>query len=189
MIRYPELVPAGLTWSRDLGSAMNCRARWQTGGPLACYGQNVRDFGAMAIWSGQNLDEDPRVFARKPRLFYVFSGLEAATYPFSTSGDSLMVAAEDLGIDYVVRGTWDRATPAYVDPAIRDYPSRFCRVAQLQSGDRAPTYLLAIRDESPEDPWDPEDSGLVIPDCLHDQGWVPPSAASIASKDVPILNR
>ena len=139
----------GVSWAGDVGPARECRALVDVAGPWGCYGQNVRDFAATAHWAGEHLDADAVVASRKPRLFYLLSGRTSVTYPFTTDGESLLRQADSLDVSYVVRDSWDRATRAYVDPALTRHPERFCVAAAVGGAGGQATYIMAITE--PED--------------------------------------
>lgn len=177
----------GATWYSDVGPAAECRARVRAEGPWSCYGQNVRDFAAMALWAGEHLDEDDMVLTRKPRIFYLLSGRRSVTYPFSTDRRTLLAQADSLDVGYVVRDTWDRATRAYVDPVLAGAPARFCRVASVGSGSAPPTHLLALR-AAPPASLDPEGAEPTIGECPHPAALEPPNPDLARSGVIPILD-
>ena len=180
----------GVSWFGDLSPAHACRERVRAEGPWGCYGQNVRDFAAIAHWSGDHLDPDELVASRKPRLFYLLSGRQSVTYPFASDGTSLLRQADSLGVGYVVRGTWDRATPAYVDPALVVHPERFCRAATLATGPGQPTHLIRILDEGSPRPGTVDgEEAQTLQDCLAPDGLVLPDTTRRRSGVIPILDR
>ncbi len=187
----------GVSWFGDVGPARLCRQRVALVGPWGCYGQNVRDFAATAHWAGEHLEADAVVTSRKPRLFYLLSGLQSVTYPFTTDGISLLNQADSLGVSYLIRDSWDRATTAYVDPVLARHPERFCTTAAVGGVSGQPTYILAIRGpdgggeteavvESGE-PTDSTGAEATIGDCRHPQSTVPPDPERLRSMRVPIL--
>lgn len=183
------VLPAGYAWSGDIAPANRCRARVITLGPMGCYGTSVREFHAMALWARDGLPDGSVVFSRKPRIFYAFSGHPSITYPFTEDGQSLLVQADSLGVDYLVVGNWDTSGSAYVNPVLVAHPGRFCVVAQLELPGGAPISLLAITPPPPEDVDDAEGrvgTEVALATCLGDSPA--PSAATVASMRVPILD-
>ncbi|NNM31704.1 MAG: hypothetical protein HKO53_01475 [Gemmatimonadetes bacterium] len=194
----------GLSWFGKVGPSHECRERVDVAGPWGCYGQNVRDFAATAHWAGEHLDPEAVVASRKPRLFYLMSGRRSVTYPFTTDGVALLRQADSLGVSYVVRDNWDRATRAYVDPALARHPERFCVAAALGGAGGQPTYVMAFTDPpstggaeagddaAPPDATDAaeaaEDQGPAIADCRHEGASTPPDPARLRSTEVPLLS-
>lgn len=195
-----------VSWFGKVGPSHECRERVDVAGPWACYGQNVRDFAATAHWSGEHLEPDAVLASRKPRLFYLMSGLQSVTYPFTTDGVALLRQADSLGLSYVVRDSWDRATRAYVDPALARHPERFCVAAALGGAGGQPTYVMAFRDPISTEGADgdpvPRDGaaaenvndeagaqGPSIPDCRHRGASTPPDPARLRSTEVPLLSK
>ena len=182
------LLPAGYSWARRASEASQCRPRVLTLGPMGCYGSNIGEFQAMALWARDGLPEGSAVFSRKPRIFYAFSGHPSVTYPFTDDGNSLLVQADSLGVGYVVLGNWDTTGPAYVHPVISAHPERFCVVAQLASEPGgSPISLLAVTPPSPDDAMEPAGTEVALSTCFGES--TVPSAAALASMTVPILDR
>lgn len=187
-------LPAVNSWRESAGQAHSCRIAAATPGPFGCYGNNVREFQAMALWTRSGLPEGSVVFSRKPRLFYAFSGHASVTYPFTDDGHTLLTQADSLGVGYVVVGNWDFSGPAYVNPVITANPERFCIVAQLNGDTGSPITLLAITDPEPEDGGGEEATGdppgeVRVGTCLAENWATPPPPAAIVSMTIPILDR
>ena len=198
----------GVSWFGTVGPSHECRQRVDVAGPWGCYGQNVRDFAATAHWAGEHLDAEAAVASRKPRLFYLLSGRRSVTYPFTTDGVALLQQADSLGLSYVVRDSWDRATRAYVDPALARHPERFCVAAAVGGLGGQPTYVMAFAeppeateaeeagpsappDGAPGDtdsPAAPEEEGPTIGDCRHPGASTPPDPDRLRSTQVPLLS-
>ncbi len=170
----------GATWRDSRGEARDCGLRVEHLGPLGCSLEGVRDFHAMAHWAGERLPDDAVVFARKPRLFHVFSGLPAVTFPFTADGTTLLAQADARGVGYVVRGNWGSSAARYVDPVLGAHPERFCVLGQRGAGQSAPpTTMFEIVAAAGDDFLEP----------CPDRYWIqPPSMESIASMEIPILN-
>ena len=180
-------VPAGRTWLERVGSSARCAALVDSLGPLGCYGANVRQFQAMALWSRDGLPPGSVVFSRKPRLFHAFSGHPSVTYPFSEDPGRLLAEADSLGVGHVVLGNWDFSGRAYLTPAIAAQPERFCVAAQLEAPGGPPIVMLAIRPAGPDDADGNSATERGVTACLVDSPA--PPAAAMASMIVPILER
>lgn len=190
LVAFLFVLPAGVSWFGKVGPANQCRARVITLGPVGCYPSRVREFHAMALWAREGLPEGAIVFSRKPRIFYAFSGHPSITYPFTDDGNSLLVQADSIGVDYLVLGNWDTTGPAYVHPVVSAHPERFCAVARLEPPGEAPIFLLQIippRPDDADDATEPSGTNVALATCLRD--GPAPSAADLASMRVPILDR
>lgn len=137
-------LPALATWRGTLAEARSCRLAAGSGNVWGCYAQGVRQFVAAARWSGLNLPEGAAVLSRKPRIFYVTSGLPSRTYPFVPETGALLAEAEATGSRYVVLDLLGPQAGRYLAPAIRDQPGAFCSVAGFGEAGRARTELLGI---------------------------------------------
>lgn len=188
-------VPAVDAWRERAGRVSECKVRVAMRGPMGCYGNNFREFQAMALWARAELPEGSVVFSRKPRLFYAFSGHASVTYPFTDDGSTLLEEADSLGVGYVVVGNWDFSGQAYVNPVVQAHPDRFCIVAQLNRESGSPISLLAITEPEPDDTegrdaaGEPSRTDVQLATCLSDDWSTHPSAAAMASTIIPILDR
>ena len=180
------LLPAGNSWLGQVDLANRCRIPVATFGPMGCYGSNIREFQAMALWTRDGLPDGSVVFSRKPRIFHVFSGHASVVYPFTEDTNSLFAHADSLGAGYLVLGNWDSTGPAYVHPVISAHPERFCVVAQLDLSAGTPISLLAIRPPPPDDAMGPTPAGSGVEACPRESPV--PSNAAMASMIVPILD-
>ena len=186
VVGFTFLLPAGNSWLGQVDLANRCRIPVATFGPMGCYGSNIREFQAMALWTRDGLPDGSVVFSRKPRIFHVFSGHASVVYPFTEDTNSLFVHADSLGAGYLVVGNWDSTGPAYVHPVISAHPERFCVVAQLDLSAGTPISLLAIRPPPPDGAMGPTPTGRGVEACPRESPV--PSNAAMASMIVPILN-
>lgn len=183
-------VPAGLSRSKLSQLSTGCAERVAVEGPFGCYPENIRAFGAVALWAGQTLPEGSSVLSRKPRLFYAFSGLPSVTYPFTRDGSRLLQVADSLGIGYVLRSNWDGSEAAYVDPAVIAHSGRFCLVTGFRFSSGATVSLIAITaTQSEDDSGRSEADYLILPVCSPEADLNPPSRAATASMTIPILDQ
>ena len=183
------VLPAGSSWLERAGQAGQCRVLVATSGPMGCYGSNVRELQAMALWTREWLPPGSKVFSRKPRLFYAFSGHPSVVYPFTSDTGNLLALADSIGVDHIVVGNWDSTAARYVIPAISAHPDRFCLVAELRVGRGPPISLLAIRAPATDGTSRQTEADRGLRTCLS-EGWAAnPSSASLASMTVPILEQ
>lgn len=126
------------------GEAAACRGAARVGGPWACAGLGMVQFTEAARWAGANLPGDAVVLTRKPRIWYIMSGIPTRTYPFSAESDSLLAAADRTGARYVLLDLVS-GQAELVARAIGGRPGAFCSVAGFGGRDGGPrTELLGI---------------------------------------------
>lgn len=124
--------------------AAACRGAAEVGGPWACSGLGMVQFTEAARWAGANLPDDAVVLTRKPRIWYVMSGIPTRTYPFTSEPDSLLAVADRAGARYVVLDLVG-AQAELLARAIGARPGAFCSVAGFGGRDGgARTELLGI---------------------------------------------
>ena len=122
--------------------AQACAAAVRVAGPFACYGARVGGFVEAAEWSGANLPEGASVLTRKPRIFYVLSGVPSRTFPFDEASEAHLALAESLGSRYELVDQWDGQAGRFVVAAVRGDPGAFCAVRGF--GVDGGTQLLGI---------------------------------------------
>lgn len=138
------LLPLGTGVKTVAESARLCRGVVEQAGPWACSGRAMVEFTEAARWAGVRLPDDAVVLVRKPRIWHVMSGQATRTYPFSTSGDSLLAAADRVGARYVVLDRISAQARGLAE-AIGARIGSFCSVAGFGGGEGQPrTELLGI---------------------------------------------
>lgn len=132
------------SWRREMRVASACTAVVRAEGAFACWGPRTGEFVQAAVWSGSHLPEGAIVLSRKPRIFYVESGLASATFPFTTDGARFLAFADSVGARYVVMDYLDNAATVYVAGTLVFHGGAFCALQAFgQEGD-VPTQLLGI---------------------------------------------
>ena len=183
-------IPAGMSWTRLESTSRICRQATAALGPWGCYGANIRAFQAMALWARDHLPEGSAVFSRKPRLFYAFSGVPSAVFPFEVNQARFFALADSLGINYFLRSNWDGREDRFVGPVVAAHPERFCLVADFQDPTESIS-ILAIRppgDEEAADTAQPGSvEGTVLSECRAEGSSRPPSQACMALMTLPFL--
>ncbi|NNF39641.1 MAG: hypothetical protein HKN71_13300 [Gemmatimonadetes bacterium] len=138
------LLSQGTAVATEVESSSACRAAARAGGPWACSGLGMVQFSEAARWSGANLDSEAAVLTRKPRIWYVMSGLATRTYPFVPYADSVLAVAERADASYVVLDLVG-AQAQLLANAIGERPAAFCSVAGFGGqGGEPRTELLGI---------------------------------------------
>ena len=182
--------PALLSWRVRVQEASYCQRAVRASGPWGCYHSGVQDFAEAAVWLGSAAPEGSVALTRKPRIFYVLSGLRSRTFPFSEDPAEHLALADRVGARYVILDRWDGLASRYVGEALRRHPGAFCAVRRF-GAEETPTYLLGIRA--------PGERGLPAaadPEAIHVRGcpagMVDETAAaraqtSSASMRIPLL--
>lgn len=187
-------VPAGFSLREETEKSAICMELTRAEGPFACYGERTREFAAAAMWSGANLREDGVVLARKPRIFYVLSGLHSRAYPLTDDPSAFYDAAREAGARYVLVDYLDRLGGLYLIPIIRETPGGFCYIAGF--GDQeSQTLLFGILREEEREPAAEVESGegyftLDMAPCQpsllrEPPGKLPPPGSRV----IPLLSR
>ena len=122
------VLPAGRAWTESVEEARACGAAVRASGPFACYGPRVEAFVESALWAGANLPEGSSVLTRKPRIFFVMSGVPSRTFPFDESSDAHLGLADSLGTRYELLDQWDGQAGRFVVGAVLGRPGAFCSV-------------------------------------------------------------
>lgn len=138
-------LPAMGDWVEAREEADRCRAAARTAGPWACGGPGLVDFAAAARWAGAHLSEGSPVLTRKPRIWYLNSGLPTRTYPFSDIPGALIEEAEAAGARHVVLDYVGGQGTRFVGGALASDPERFCEAAAIGgAGGVPPTRILEV---------------------------------------------
>jgi hypothetical protein len=113
-----------------------------------CSGAGTFELVAAARWTGNFLPEDAVVLSRKPRIFYVESGVPSRAYPFLDDPQALFDEASAIGARYVVLDRVSVQGVQYVGGAILARPDRFCSMQSFSvTEDAGATELLGILPE------------------------------------------
>jgi 4-amino-4-deoxy-L-arabinose transferase-like glycosyltransferase len=156
---------AGLkAWTGAVREASECGAVVRAEGPFACYGPGVVAFADAASWSKVNLPPGSAVLTRKPRLFYVLSGVPSRTFPFSDDPRALLGLADSLGARYVLLDRWDGLAARYVAGGVRRDPGAFCVIRGFGRDPGAGAELLGIL-PGPARGTPPAEGAVNIPTC------------------------
>jgi len=139
------LLPAVKTWTVAVAEASSCAAVVRQAGPFACYGPRMTQFAEAAEWTGQNLPEGSAVMSRKPRIFYVLSGVPSRTFPFRTEAEAHLTAADALGARYILLDQVDNLAGRYVGGAVQQQPGAFCHVQAFGDAQGPMSQLLGLR--------------------------------------------
>jgi len=140
----PFIVPATALWRISAKEAGECRAVIREAGPFGCASAAVREFVKSAEWSAANMPADATVFSRKPRLFYVLSGVKGRVYPMVQDPEVFLEEARAQSVDYVVLDYLDRLGAYYLVPVIQDGTASFCSLVGFGSLESSRTEIFGL---------------------------------------------
>lgn len=189
------LLPAMRGWAGSARQASACNAAVRASGPWACYGPRMARFAEAAAWAGENLPAGSAVMSRKPRIFFVLSGVPSRTFPFVDDPDVQLAEADAVGARYVLLDPLDGLASRYVGGAIRARPGAFCHVQTLgRAEEGAVGQLLGFLPPSQrtEGADRLREGGVAIAGCPDD--YVSPGAgpdlypSSLNSTRIPLLS-
>ena len=138
------LVPAAHDWRRAVAEASACPEDVVAENVWACYGPRVHSFMVAAIWAGGALPDGAAVLTRKPRHFYLQSGVPSRAFAFFEGPEAHLDLAARLEARYVLLDRWDGFAARYVGAAVRDRPAAFCFVRSFGRPETG-AQLLGIR--------------------------------------------
>jgi hypothetical protein len=184
------LLPAARAWTDSTAEASACGRASRAGGAFACYGPQVEAFADAATWSGAALPSGSVVMSRKPRHFFLLSGLTSRTFPFSDEPDALLGLADAVGARYVLLDKWDGLATRYVGAAVRGRPGAFCFVRGFGSAESGGAQLLGIRPpDARADTSDPAaDGGVRLSACPAEYALSDVPYSSSGSGRIPLLD-
>ena len=137
-------LPSAGSWAREARGARACAEAVEADGAFACWGPRVGAFVTAAEWTGAALPDGAAVLTRKPRIFYVLSGVPSRTFPFEADPQALLTLADELGAEYVLLDEWDGLAGAYVGGAVAARPGAFCFVRSFGRPGAGGAQLLGI---------------------------------------------
>jgi hypothetical protein len=120
LMAVPGLV-AGVAVGRE------CTARYLAGERYPCLGGSVwTDFFELAETTAGMVPDGAVVLNRKPRQYYVLSGLKGRNYPLSDDPAAFFAAADSAGARYVVFDRLDAVSEIYLRPVLVLRSGAFC---------------------------------------------------------------
>ncbi len=102
-----------------------CMDRYRAGQPYACLPSRFRDFIGIAEWARSALPPDAVVISRKPRVFFVLSGMRGEMFPLDRDPATLLALARRTGARYVVLDHLDQVS-TFLLQAVMRRPAAFC---------------------------------------------------------------
>jgi hypothetical protein len=102
------------------------------------------EYLALAEWSGENLPEGAVVTTRKPRVFFLMSGVKAKAIPMLMDSDEFLARLREGESRYVSLDFLDGMSGYYVYPALLDRLASFCGMVEVGPPGEAGTQLLGV---------------------------------------------
>jgi hypothetical protein len=137
-------LPAGLQWHLMAKGAGACRELTRIGSPRECLSPAQGEYFALAEWSGENLPDRAVVTTRKPRTFFLMSGVKAQSIPLLTDPDDFLISLRERGSRYVSLDLLDAMSGYYVYPVLLERLPAFCGLVQVGAPGQTGTQLLGV---------------------------------------------
>lgn len=138
------VLPAARNWGNEVHAAGACRSLTARGDPWACQPVNIREYVLMATWAGENLPEGAATVTRKPRIFFVLSGVKTLSLPLTTDVDTFLARAEAKGARYLTVDRWDGLAAYYLPRVLEARPGAFCTITGVEVEGEMGIQLLGI---------------------------------------------
>jgi hypothetical protein len=143
----------------------------------------VTAFVEAAEWSGAQLPPGSAVLSRKPSIFYVLSGLPSRAFPFDTSWEAHLAAAEEAGARYLLVDRWDSIAAQYLGAAVNQNPGAFCVVRDFGAA-----LLLGVVPRTDRvGAYDPASGTFVLRMCPADYAQADDGWKADLSDRIPLL--
>ncbi len=184
------VVPQLEDWRRTAGSASACPDEVVRESVWACYGPQVRGFMVAAAWSSSGLPEGSAVLSRKPRHFYLESGVPSRAFAFFEDADAHLELADALGARYILLDRWDGFAARYVGSAVRQRPGAFCFVQGFGRPEGGGAQLLGVLPPGERDAGAGEGAEVAVGRCPESYvtGREPPPERYSSSDRIPLLD-
>lgn len=177
-------LPAGWSWLQEVRSADACRILASGGDPWACQPLTVREYVLIAEWAGENLPAGAAVVTRKPRIFYLLSGVKTLSLPLTSDAEVFLATARDKDARYLTLDRWDSLAGYYLFDVLEARPEAFCTITGVEVGGEPGIQLLGIREGSGSS----GEEGLRLPQCPMEMlATEPRGRAPLDPGSIPLL--
>ena len=156
-------LPAAAEWNRIASPAGACREATDSGRWEACLPEAEGDYLTLARWTGSNLPEGAVVTTRKPRRFFLESGVKAQSIPLTTDPGVFLERMAGKGSRYVSLDRLDGLSGYYVVPAVTGRVGRFCAALEVGRSPETASRLLGVLGVDPGE--GPGDVGQALTRC------------------------
>ena len=137
-------LPAGLQLHLMAKGAWACRELTRIGSSRECLSPAQGEYLALAEWSGENLPDGAVVTTRKPRTFFLMSGVKTQSIPLLTDPDDFLISLRERESRYVSLDLLDGMSGYYVYPVLLERLSAFCGLVQVGAPGQTGTQLLGV---------------------------------------------
>ncbi len=137
-------LPAGQHWYLMAKGAGSCREATRIGNSRECLSSAQGEYFALAEWSGENLPDSAVVTTRKPRIFFLMSGVKAQSIPLVRDPDEFLDRVRLGGSRYLSLDLLDGVSGYYVYPVLLERLSTFCGLVEVGVAGQNGTRLLGL---------------------------------------------
>lgn len=123
------VLPGAKPLGDKISVASQCRAAYGPEERHPCLPEQWDDLLDMAEHMRGKLPEGSTVLARKPTLFWAYSGYPSRVYPFTPDPDTLLNAARDARARFILLDYMDNVSVMYLAPVLMQRPQGFCVMA------------------------------------------------------------
>jgi hypothetical protein len=183
---------AALSWAGMVGPAAECREVTREGRHQECLFPAEAEYRALARWSGSNLPGKAVVTTRKPRIFFLSSGVPARSIPLVRGGMEFLGEMASGASRYVTLDRLDGISGYYVYPVVSEQIALFCGMVVAGDSSTGGTRLLGILDPREGREGTGEEAGadqaLGLAPCPETMYSPSPSAAmELGPWEIPLL--
>jgi len=181
-------LPAGQQWYLMAKGAGSCRELTRIGDSRECLSSAQGEYFALAEWSGENLPEGAVVTTRKPRMFFLMSGVKAQSIPLVKDPDEFLDRVREGGSRYLSLDLLDGMSGYYVYPVLLERLSTFCGLVEVGATGQIGTQLLGF-DQADEGTGEEGIASRALPRCPGEMFRASPrNRGSVGGWDIPLLS-
>lgn len=184
------LVPAASDWRGAVAESSACPEEVRSRSVWACYGPRIQSFMTAAAWTSEGLPEGSAVLSRKPRHYYLESGVPGRAFAFFEDPAAHLELADALGAGYVLLDRWDGMAARYVGSAVTARPGAFCFVRAFGSPQSGGAQLLGVLPPHARDATAGGGGGVRLERCPESftTGAEPGAGTYSSSGRIPLLD-
>jgi hypothetical protein len=138
------LIPSAREWNRMAEPAGACREATAQGRWRDCMAPAEVEYRELAEWSGDGLPRGAVVTTRKPRIFFLWSGVKAQSIPLTRNPDRFMAQLGEGGSRYLSLDRLDGISGYYAYPVVSARLADFCGLGEMQGPGQGGTRLLGV---------------------------------------------
>lgn len=138
-------LPAGRQVAAMASEAGSCRELGRVGRGRECLRASLSEYFDLAAWSGENLPDSAIVTTRKPRIFFLMSGVKTQSLPLETDTDEFLSRVREGGSRYITLDNLD-GSGYFVYPAVLEHFSSFCGLVKFGESGELGVHVLGLSD-------------------------------------------